>query len=66
MNSLHTSLLDAYFWAYIDAGTVPEQTPLLLGAHHGAPLAEIIAADYGVSPLEAEEAIEAACQEVAL
>jgi hypothetical protein len=66
MNDLHTTILEVYFFAFIDEGAAPNQTPLFTGSHAGQPLAGIIARDFGLSPEEAESALEIARKEVEL
>ncbi len=66
MNDQHDFILDAYFWAYVDGGVEPEQTPLFSGLHEGSPLSETLATSLGMSLPDAEAALELARQEVAL
>lgn len=66
MKPIHNTLLDHYFWAYVDAGIDPDNTPLFRGAVESQVLSESIASQFGISALDAEEAIEMARMEVAL
>lgn len=66
MNSVSTFLLDTCFWNFLDAGTIPEQTPLLTGMFEGRPLAEVLRFRFGVSTEQAEFEIEAARSELEL
>lgn len=66
MNDPHPSILEFYFFAFVDEGTTPDQTPLFTGSYRGRPLAGFIARDFGLSPEEAETALEIARKEVEL
>ena len=65
-NDPHDSVLDDYFWDFVDRGDAPADTPLFTGIQGGEPLAVIIAREFGLPPHEAESAIEIARKEVAL
>jgi hypothetical protein len=65
-NSLHSRILDAYFWLFVDRGDSPYATPLFTGIHEGESLSLVIAREFDLSPREAESAIEIARREVAL
>jgi len=65
-NDIHTTLLETYFFGYIDRGIDVEETPLFTRTYEGEPLSTVIARAFQLSPQEAEAAIEAAWQEVAL
>jgi hypothetical protein len=62
----HELILDTYFWAFVDAGIDPDNTPLFNGMLEGRPLAESVAVEFGLSLPDAEEALELARLEVAL
>jgi hypothetical protein len=66
MNDAHETILQRYFWDFVDRGTTPEDTPLFKGIHGGETLPAIIAREFGLSPHEAESAIDIARKEVAL
>jgi hypothetical protein len=65
MNDPHDSILERYFWDFVDRGDAPADTPLFTGMD-GEPLPTVIAREFGLSPHEAESAIEVARKEVAL
>jgi len=65
-NDIHTALLEAYFFGYIDRGIDVEETPLFTRTYEGEALSTVIARAFQLSPPEAQAAIEAAWQEVAL
>ena len=62
----HTTLLERYFFRYIDRQIAADETPLFTGNLDGEPLATAVARDFSLSPQEAETALEAARQEVRL
>ena len=66
MNEPHDTILQRYFWDFVDRGTTPADTPLFTGIHGGEPLARVIAREFDLRPHEAESAIEVARKEVAL
>ena len=66
MNDPHDSILERYFWDFVDRGDAPADTPLFTGIHDGEPLRAVIAREFGLSPHEAESAIDIARKEVAL
>jgi hypothetical protein len=66
VNDPHGSILERYFWDFVDRGDAPADTPLFAGIHNGEPLAAIIAREFGLMPREAESAIDIARKEVAL
>ena len=66
MNDPHDGVLQRYFWDFVDRGTTLADTPLFTGFHGGEPLAAVIARELGLSPHDAESAIEIARKEVAL
>lgn len=66
MTDPHTTILEVYFFSFMDEGIAPEQTPLFTGSHAGQSLAGIIARDFELSPEEAESALEIARKEVEL
>jgi len=62
----HDTILDAYFWHFVDRGDASEATPLFTGIHAGESLSRVIAREFDLMPHEAESAIETARKEVAL
>ena len=64
MNDIHTTILESYFFHYIDRRIGADETPLFTSALNGQPLSAVIAADYGLSSEDAEAAILAAREEV--
>ena len=66
MNDPHDSILERYFWAFVDRGDAPADTPLFTGVKDGEPLLAIITREFGPPSHEAESAIELARKEVAL
>ncbi|CAN5422444.1 hypothetical protein BH09VER1_BH09VER1_29720 [soil metagenome] len=62
----HTTILERYFFGYIDRQVAADETPLFTGNLGGEPLAAAVARDFSLSAHEAEAALEAARQEVAL
>ena len=66
MNDLHTTILETFFFSYIDRNIDADETPLFKRTHEGEPLSDVIARRFQLTQHEAEAAIEAARQEVAL
>jgi hypothetical protein len=66
MNDAHETVLQKYFWDFVDRGDATGDTPLFTGIHGGEPLPAVIAREFGLPPDEAESAIEIARKEVAL
>ena len=66
MNDAHETILQRYFWDFVDRGDAPADTPLFTGIHCGETLGGVIAREFGLTSHEAESAIEVARQEVAL
>jgi hypothetical protein len=66
MNDIHTTIIETYFFGYIDRKIGADETPLFTLTHEGEPLTEVIARRFRLSTQEAEAFIEAARQEVAL
>ena len=66
MNDAHETILQRYFWDFVDRGTTLADTPLFTGIHGGEPLAAVIAREFGLAPHDAESAVEIARKEVAL
>ena len=66
MNDAHETVLQKYFWDFVDRGDATADTPLFTGIHEGEPLSDVIARRFQLTLDEAEAAIEAARQEVAL
>jgi hypothetical protein len=54
------------FLGYVDRGDAPADTPLFTGIHCGETLWAVIPREFGLSPHEAESAIDIARKEVAL
>ena len=65
-NDPHNQVLDAYFWHFVDQGCLPASAPLFTGLYKGESLPRVIAREFGLSPHEAELAIDIARREVAL
>ena len=66
MNDPRDTILERYFWGFMDRGDAPANTPLFTGFQDGEPLSAIIAREFGLPPHEAESAIDIARKEVAL
>ena len=66
MNDPHDSILERYFWDFVDRGDASADTPLFTGIQDGEPLSAIIAREFDLPPYEAESAIDIARKEVAL
>ena len=66
MNDPHDSILERYFWDFVDRGDAPADTPLFTGIQDGETLWEVIAREFGLPPHEAESGIDIARKEVAL
>ena len=64
-NDPHDSILERYFWDFVDRDVASADTPLFAGIHEGEPAA-IIAREFRLMPREAEAAIDIARKEVAL
>lgn len=62
----HSTILERYFFGYIDRQVAADETPLFTRSLDGESLGTVIARDFSISPQEAEAALEAARQEVAL
>jgi hypothetical protein len=65
-NDPHDSILQRYFWDFVDKGVASADTPLFTGIHGGKPLAAIITREFGLPLHEAESAIDIARKEVEL
>jgi hypothetical protein len=66
MNEPHDTILERYFWDFVDRGDARADTPLFTGIHGGEPLAAVIARELGLAQRDAESAIHIARKEVAL
>jgi hypothetical protein len=66
MNDAHETVLQKYFWNFVDRGDATADTPLFTGIQGDEPLAVIIAREFDLPAHEAEAAIEIARKEVAL
>lgn len=66
MSQLHSVLIETYFFEFIDRGVPLRETPLLKGVFEEEPLSVHFAARFGLTPAEAEAAIEMARQEIEL
>lgn len=62
----HTSILEIYFFGYIDRGIGVDETPLFTRTFEEKPLATAVAERFQISAACAEEAIDLARKEVAL
>jgi len=65
-NDPHTSILETYFFGYIDRGIGADETPLFTRTLDGQPLSGIVAEKFELPLHHAEAAIDTARQEVAL
>lgn len=65
-NDPHTTILETYFFGYIDRGIGADETPLFTQKLDGQPLVQVIAEELNLAPHYAEAAIDMARQEVAL
>jgi hypothetical protein len=63
---LHTTILETYFFGYIDRRIGADETPLFTRTLDGEPLASVIGRQFGLPRHYAEAAIDIARQEVAL
>ena len=66
MNDIHATILETFFFDYIDQNIGADETPLFTRTHEGEPLSDVIARRFQLTEDEAEAAIEAARREVAL
>ena len=66
MTDIHATILETFFFCYIDRNIGADETPLFNRTHEGEPLSDIIARRFQLTQHAAEAAIEAARQEVAL
>jgi hypothetical protein len=66
MNDIHATILQTYFFGYIDRNIGADETPPFTGTHEGASLSDVIARRFQLTQDQAEAAIEAARQEVTL
>jgi hypothetical protein len=66
MNDIHATILETFFFDYIDQNIGADKTPLFTRTHEGEPLSDVIARRFQLTQDEAEAAIEAAWREVAL
>ena len=62
----HHSILEIYFFSFIDRGVGADETPLFTRCVDGQPLSSAIAAEFHLTVSEADAAINLARQEVAL
>lgn len=62
----HETILETYFFGYIDRGVGADETPLFTCTFEGRPLAAALAEKLEISIPSAEEAISLAREEVAL
>lgn len=62
----HLTIIESYFFSYIDRGIGADETPLFTRTLDGKPLSEVIATRFELPPHYAEAAIDMARQEVAL
>lgn len=60
----HTCILERYFFAFIDCRVGADETPLYTRRYRSEPLTTVIAREFGLTPEQADAAIEAARQEV--
>lgn len=62
----HITILESYFFGYIDRGIGADETPLFTRTLDGEPLSGVIAEEFALPLHYAEAAIDMARQEVAL
>lgn len=62
----HITILESYFFGYIDRGIGADETPLFTRTLNGQPLSGVIAEEFALPLHYAEAAIDMARQEVAL
>ena len=62
----HTTILETYFFGFIDRGVGANETPLFTRTFEGRPLAAAVAQEFQLSAALAEEVIDLARKEVAL
>ena len=62
----HITILESYFFGYIDRGIGADETPLFTRTLDGQPLSGVIAEEFALPLHYAEAAIDMARQEVAL
>lgn len=62
----HSTILETYFFGYIDRGVGADDTPLFTRTFTGRPLASVVAERFRLPLPDAEAAIDAARLEVAL
>ena len=62
----HITILESYFFGYIDRGIGADETPLFTRTLDGEPLSGVIAEEFALPLYYAEAAIDMARQEVAL
>ena len=60
MNDIHATILETFFFGYIDRNIGADETPLFTRTHEGEPLSDVIARRFQLTQGEAEAAIEAA------
>lgn len=65
-NDPHITIIESYFFSYIDRGMGADETPLFTQTLDGKPLSGIIAQEFALPLRDAEAAIDLARQEVAL
>lgn len=65
-NDTQARILRTYFFDYIDRGIGADETPLFTRMLDGQPLSQVIAGAFGLPLREAQAAMDAARQEVAL
>ena len=66
MTDPHIALLEVYFFAFIDEGSAPDNTPLFTGVYQDRRLINLIAEEFQLTPEKAEQAIDLARKEVEL
>jgi hypothetical protein len=66
MTDIHATILETFFFCYIDLNIGADETPLFTRTHEGEPISDVIARRFQLTQDQAEAAIEAARQEVAL
>ena len=64
MSDIHTTILETYFFHYIDRRIGVDETPLFTLTFDGEPLSAVIARRFSLSATDADAAIDTARQEV--
>jgi hypothetical protein len=66
MNNIHETILETFFFGYIERYIGADETPMFTRLHEGEALSDVIARQFQLTQDEAEATVEAARREVAL